>query len=206
MAVLLHIDSSLFPLERSGSRQLTDAFRRAWEAAHPQGSVLYRDLAAAPVPHLDAATVTADAVPAPREELIAEFEKADVVLIGAPMYNFTIPSTVKAWLDQVILVGRTFGEGVAPSGKRAVVAASRGGSYAPGSPRAGFDFDTNYLEKVLGAGLGMQVEVITRELTMAPVNPAMAELVPLAEESARQSLERAAESAREHVALLGAQG
>ncbi|MEU0934230.1 NAD(P)H-dependent oxidoreductase [Embleya sp. NPDC005971] len=202
MAVLLHVDSSLFPLEGSGSRQLTDAFRRVWEEAHPQGSVIYRDLAAAPVPHLDAATVTAESVPALREELIAEFERADVVLIGAPMYNFTIPSTLKAWLDQIILAGRTFGEGVAPSGKRVVVAASRGGSYRPGTPRAGFDFDTNYLEKVLEGGLGLEVETITRELTMAPRKPAMADLVPLAEESARQSLERAAESARRHAALL----
>ncbi|MDT0613490.1 FMN-dependent NADH-azoreductase [Streptomyces lancefieldiae] len=202
MAVLLHIDSSLFPLENSGSRRLTDAFRRTWEEAHPQGSVIYRDLAATPVPHLDAATVTAESVPPLREELIAEFEKADLVLIGAPMYNFSIPSTLKAWLDHVILAGRTFGEGVAPSGKRAVIAASRGGSYQPGTPRAGFEFDTNYLSKVLGDGLGLKVEVITRELTMAAANPAMAELVPLAEESARRSLERAAESAREHAALL----
>ncbi|MFF8711177.1 FMN-dependent NADH-azoreductase [Streptomyces sp. NPDC015184] len=202
MAVLLHIDSSLFPLEGSGSRQVTDAFRKSWEEAHPQGSVIRRDLAATPVPHLDAATVTAGTVPALREELIAEFEKADLVLIGAPMYNFTIPSTLKAWLDQILLVGRTFGEGVSPSGKRIVIASSRGGSYRPGTPRAGFDFDTNYLRKVLGDVLGLPVEVITRELTLAPVNPAMAELVPLAEESVRESLERAAESAREHAALL----
>ncbi|MDK0519228.1 NAD(P)H-dependent oxidoreductase [Streptomyces sp. ML-6] len=202
MAVLLHIDSSLFPPEGSGSRQVTAAFRKTWEEAHPQGSVIYRDLAATPVPHLDAATVTAEAVPALREELIAEFEKADVVLIGAPMYNFTIPSTLKAWLDQIILVGRTLGEGVSLSGKRVVIASSRGGSYQPGTPRAGFDFDTNYLQKVLGEVLGLPVEVITRELTLAAVNPAMNELVPLAEESARQSLERAAASAREHAALL----
>ncbi|MFF9566239.1 FMN-dependent NADH-azoreductase [Streptomyces sp. NPDC014685] len=202
MAVLLHIDSSLFPLEGSGSRQVTAAFRKTWEEAHPQGSVIYRDLATTPVPHLDAATVTAEAVPALREELIAEFEKADVVLIGAPMYNFTIPSTLKAWLDQIILVGRTLGEGVSLSGKRVVIASSRGGSYQPGTPRAGFDFDTNYLQKVLGEVLGLPVEVITRELTLAAVNPAMNELVPLAEESARQSLERAATSAREHAALL----
>ncbi|WP_369214997.1 FMN-dependent NADH-azoreductase [Streptomyces flavofungini] len=202
MAVLLHIDSSLFPLEASGSRQLTDAFRKAWEQAHPEGSVIYRDLAADPLPHLDIATVTAGSPPPLREELIAEYEKADVVLIGAPMYNFTIPSTLKAWLDQIILMGRTFGEGVAPSGKRAVVAASRGGSYQPGTPRAGFDHDTNYLRTVLGGGLGLDVEIITRELTLAATNPAMASLVPQAEESARQTLEQAAESARQHAALL----
>ncbi|MEW2293353.1 NAD(P)H-dependent oxidoreductase [Streptomyces sp. NPDC006743] len=202
MAVLLHLDSSLFPLENSGSRQLTDAFRRTWQEAHPQGSVIYRDLAADRVPHLDAATVAADTLPPLRRQLIAEFEKADVVLIGAPMYNFTVPSTLKAWLDQIILAGRTFGEGVPASGKRVVVASSRGGSYRPGTPRAGFEFDTNYLEKVLGDALGLRVEVITRELTLAPVTPAMAALIPQAEESARQSLLRAAESAREHAALV----
>lgn len=118
------------------------------------------------------------------------------------MYNFTVPSTLKAWLDQIILAGRTFGEGVPASGKRVVVASSRGGSYRPGTPRAGFEFDTNYLEKVLGDALGLRVEVITRELTLAPVTPAMAALIPQAEESARQSLRRAAESAREHAALV----
>ncbi|MFF0739223.1 FMN-dependent NADH-azoreductase [Streptomyces sp. NPDC004111] len=203
MAVLLHIDSSLFPLENSGSRRLTDAFRRTWEETHPQGNVIYRDLAAHPVPHLDAATATAESVPPLRAELIAEYEKADVIVIGAPMYNFAIPSTLKAWLDHVILAGRTFGEGVAPSGKRVVIASSRGGSYQPGTPRAGFEFDTNYLRKVLGDALGLEVEVITRELTLAAVNPAMAELIPLAEESDRQSLARATESAREHTARLG---
>lgn len=84
VAVLLHLDSSLFPLENSGSRQLTDAFRRTWQEAHPQGSVIYRDLATDPVPHLDAATVAAGTLPPLRRQLIAEFEKADVVLIGAP--------------------------------------------------------------------------------------------------------------------------
>lgn len=200
MAVLLQVDSSISPLEASGSRQLTDAFRTAWQEAHPDGRVIYRDLAAAPVPHLDAATFTAERLPALREELITEFESADVIVVGAPMHNFSIPSTLKAWLDHIILRGRTFGEGVVPSEKRVVIASSRGGSYQPGTPRAGFDFDTNYLETVFGRGLGFEVEVITRELTLAAVTPAMAHLVPLAEESARQSVQRAVASAQQHAA------
>ncbi|MFI6730975.1 NAD(P)H-dependent oxidoreductase [Streptomyces sp. R-74717] len=159
-----------------------------------------------PEPGQDPGRATVDAttetVPALREELIAEFEKADLVLIGAPMHNLTIPSAPKAWLDQIILAGRTFGEDMAPSGKHVAAAASRGGSHHPGTPRAGFEFDTNYPEKALDGGPGLQVEIITHQLTMPPVNPAMSELVPLAKESARQSLEQAAESAREHAAPL----
>src|SRR5690349_19822924 len=119
MATLLHIDSSVFPGEASSSRSVTDAFRRAWEEQHPQGTVIYRDLAAAPVPHITADAWSAgyaapcehtpeqSAAFAARVKLIEELEQADAVLIGAPMYNYSIPSTLKAWLDNVLLLGRT---------------------------------------------------------------------------------------------------
>ncbi|MEU5485287.1 NAD(P)H-dependent oxidoreductase, partial [Streptomyces mirabilis] len=99
MATLLHIDSSVFPGEASSSRSVTDAFRRAWEEQHPQGTVIYRDLAAAPVPHITADAWSAgyaapcehapeqSAAFAARVKLIEELEQADAVLIGAPMYN-----------------------------------------------------------------------------------------------------------------------
>ena len=98
MATLLHIDSSING-DASVSREVTRTFREAWEASHPGGSVIYRDLDAAPVPHLASATHAAAAVPeeertpeqraahALREELTGEFEAADAVLIGAPLYN-----------------------------------------------------------------------------------------------------------------------
>src|SRR5690349_21612944 len=108
MATLLHIDSSVFPHGASSSRSVTDAFRRTWEEQHPEGTVIYRDLATDPVPHItadahlagftDPATHTPEQAAAfhARVQLIEELEGADAVLIGAPMYNFAIPSTLKA--------------------------------------------------------------------------------------------------------------
>ena len=195
MATLLLIDSSVFPEGGSASRSVTAAFREAWEAQHPDGTVIHRDLAADPLPHLDAVGASAGfsdaathspeqrAAFALRVELAEELEQADAIVIGAPMYNFTIPSTLKAWLDQVILMGRTSGEQPSAKGTPVTVVASRGGSYAPGTPREPFEYVQNYLEAVLSGGLGLDVDFIVPELTMAPNNPAMAELVPLYETS-----------------------
>ncbi|MFG2939738.1 FMN-dependent NADH-azoreductase [Streptomyces sp. NPDC048282] len=208
MATLLHIDSSLLPGEASSSRTVTDAFRKAWQEQHPDGTVVYRDLAAEPVPHITAASHTAGfadpathtpeqaAAFADRVKLIEELEQADAVLIGAPMYNFTIPSTLKAWLDNVILFGRTMGENPSAKGTPVTVVASRGGSYAPGTPREPFEYVQNYLAAALGDGLGLELDFIVPELTMAPQNPAMAELVPLYEASRERALQEAAARAK----------
>ncbi|MFG3291325.1 FMN-dependent NADH-azoreductase [Streptomyces sp. NPDC048179] len=208
MATLLHIDSSLLPGEASSSRAVTDAFRKAWQEQHPDGTVVYRDLAAEPVPHITAAAHTAGfmdptahspeqaAAFADRVKLIEELEQADAVLIGAPMYNFTIPSTLKAWLDNVILFGRTMGENPSAKGTPVTVVASRGGSYAPGTPREPFEYVQNYLAAALGDGLGLELDFIVPELTMAPQNPAMAELVPLYEASRERALQEAAAKAK----------
>ncbi|MFJ8025780.1 FMN-dependent NADH-azoreductase [Streptomyces sp. NPDC096311] len=216
MATLLHIDSSVFPGEASSSRPVTAAFRRTWEAEHPEGTVIYRDLAADPVPHITAAawsagyTAPAERTPqqsaafAARVKLIEELERADAVLIGAPMYNFSIPSTLKTWLDSVLLLGRTAGETPSAQGTPTVVVASRGGSYAPGTPREGYDFVQNYLEAVLKNTLGLDLHFIVPELTMAPRNPAMSELVPLYETSRKRALEDAAAKAKELAELLAA--
>ncbi|MGW7541379.1 FMN-dependent NADH-azoreductase [Streptomyces sp. NPDC054770] len=216
MATLLHIDSSLLPGEASSSRAVTDAFRTAWLAQHPDGTVVYRDLAAAPVPHLSAAAHTAGfADPAThspeqaeafaaRVRLIEELEQADAVLIGAPMYNFTIPSTLKAWLDNVVLFGRTMGETPSAKGTPVTVVASRGGSYAPGTPREPYEYVQNYLTALLSDGLGLEVDFIVPELTMAPQNPAMAELVPLYEASRDRALQDAAVKAKELADRLAA--
>ncbi|MER6155205.1 NAD(P)H-dependent oxidoreductase [Streptomyces sp. NPDC001868] len=214
MATLLHIDSSMLPGEASLSRSVSDAFRQVWEERHPQGTVIYRDLAADPVPHITADGWTAGfAAPsertpeqaaafAARIRLIEELEGADAVLIGAPMHNFSIPSTLKAWLDNVILPGRTSGETPSTRGIPVTVVASRGGSYAPGTPREGFEFVRNYLEAVLHRTLGMDLDFIVPELTLAPRNPAMAELVPLYEDSRKRAFEDAALKARELVERL----
>ncbi|MEV6025701.1 NAD(P)H-dependent oxidoreductase [Streptomyces sp. NPDC052036] len=208
MATLLHLDSSVSPTSASASRSVTDTFRKAWEEQHPEGTVIYRDLSADPVPHITADAHSAGfadpaahtpeqaAAFAERVRLIEELERADAVLIGAPMYNFSIPSTLKAWLDNVILFGRTAGENPSAKGTPVTVVASRGGSYAPGTPRESFEYVQNYLTAVLGDALGLDVDFIVPELTMAPYNPAMAELVPLFEASRERALQEAAAKAK----------
>ncbi|MEU6403920.1 NAD(P)H-dependent oxidoreductase [Streptomyces sp. NPDC046985] len=209
MATLLHIDSSVFPDGASASRAVTDAFRTAWLEQHPDGTVVYHDLAADPVPHITAEAHTAGFVApgdhspeqaeafAARVQLIEEVENADAILIGAPMYNFSIPSTLKAWLDNVVLVGRTtMAENSKIKGIPVTVVASRGGSYGPGTPREGFEYVQNYLRSLLGDMLGLDLDFIVPELTMAPNNPAMTELIPLFEASRDKALEDAATRAR----------
>lgn len=216
MATLLHLDSSLFPAAASASRAVTEVFRKTWEEQHPQGTVNYRDLSAEPVPHLDALTASAGfadpathtpeqaAAFAERLKLVEELEEADAVLIGAPMYNFTIPSTLKAWMDQVLLMGRTAGPDSTLKGLPITVVASRGGSYAPGTPREGYEYVQNYLRAVLVDMVGAEVDFIVPELTMAAANPAMADLVPLAEASREQALVSAAEKAEQLAARVAA--
>jgi FMN-dependent NADH-azoreductase len=208
MATLLHLDASVFPLSASASRAVTQTFHKAWEEQHPENVVIYRDLAANPVPHLDGIAATAGfAAPADhsreqatafaeRIKLVEELEQADAVLIGAPMYNFSIPSTLKAWLDHVILPGRTTGENSTVKGTPVIVVASRGGSYAPGTPREPFEYVQNYLRDVLTVYLGVEVDFIVPELTLAATNPAMAQLIPLAETSRAKALEDAATKAK----------
>jgi FMN-dependent NADH-azoreductase len=195
---MLHIDSSIWPAAASASRDVAATFRTEWEAVHPDGTVIYRDLTSDPLPHLDADAYTAGADHALRGQLISELERADVVLIGAPMYNFTIPSTLKAWLDHVILVGRTAGvEESKVAGTPAVVVASRGGGYGPGTPRESYEFVTTYLKKVLGpGGLGLDVTFIVPELTLAPIVPSMADLVDLSTASKARAHEDAAAKAK----------
>jgi FMN-dependent NADH-azoreductase len=201
---LLHLETSVFPADASTSRSVTAAFRKAWDAQHPNGKVILRDLSIDPVPHLDGIAASsafvgpADRSPeqqaafALRETLAAELEQADAVLISAPMYNFTIPSTLKSWIDQVVIAGRTVGDSPSAAGTPATVVASRGGGYGPGTPRESFEFVTNYLGKVLGEFLGLDVEFIIPELTAAKGNPAMADLVDLADASRAKAHEDAA--------------
>ncbi|MFD7610001.1 FMN-dependent NADH-azoreductase [Streptomyces sp. NPDC059828] len=197
MATLLHLDSALFP-QGSASRDVTAAFVKSWLEAHPEGKVVYRDLAAHPLPHLDAGAVSAGVEHPLRAELAAELAEADAVLIGAPMYNFTIPSTLKAWLDQVIIVGHNAGVPDGPvAGTPVTVVASRGGSYAPGTPRQDFEFVQNYLEKVFTGMLGATVDFIVPEMTLAPVKPEMAQFIPIAEASRAQALDQASQKARD---------
>jgi FMN-dependent NADH-azoreductase len=181
MSHLLHIDSSLRS-EGSRSRQLSAYYAERWRAAHPDGVVTYRDLAADPVPHLDHATFLAGFVPAAdrtpeqaaaralSETLIDEVLAADTVLIGMPLYNFGPPSTFKAWFDRIVSPERTAGK---LGDKEFVVVTARGGGYKPGTPRHGWDHREPWLRHALST-LGVSDAVfIDTELTLARESPAM---------------------------------
>jgi FMN-dependent NADH-azoreductase len=193
MAHLLHIDSSMQG-ERSISRSLSARAAAAWRAAHPNGTVTYRDLGAKPVPHLNAASGLARRVPPDQhtpeqaasweltKELVGEILDADTILFGLPLYNFGPPSTVKSWLDHLIAPGLSFDQGTQTGmlgGRDMIVLASRGGGYAPGTPREGWDHAEPWLPHAL-AMTGLEPRFITAELTLAEVNPQMAELRPMA--------------------------
>ena len=186
MAHLLHIDTSL-RFEGSVSREVSGAFAQAWRTAHPDGQYTYRDLAADPLPHVDpdaVATRQADGRPPWERRLVAEVKAADTVLLGVPMYNFGVPSSLKAWLDWTMVpelfVDQETGAGVL-TGTRVVVVTARGGSYAPGTPRHSFDFQEPYLRAVFGmVGLDRDLEFVHAELTLASVMPHLAQFRELA--------------------------
>jgi FMN-dependent NADH-azoreductase len=150
---LLHIDSSALG-GYSVSRQLTADIVAELKRTTPDATVHYHDLAAQPLPHW---TPVADAsAPAAvlGNQLLEEFLAADVVVIGAPMYNFAISSQLKAWLDRILVAGKTFRytangpEGLA-GGKQVIVASSRGGFYGKDTPAAAMDFQEPYLRAAL---------------------------------------------------------
>ena len=175
MAQVLVVESSARGTD-SASRQLTAQFIRRWRDAHPDDSIQIRDLARDPVPHLDASLLggwmtAAEQQSAEEREALARSERltgellaADVLVLAAPMYNFAIPSTLKAWLDHVLRAGVTFRytangpEGLL-AGKRAIVLTARGGVYA-GSQ---LDHQEPYLRQVLGFIGISQVDFIHAE-------------------------------------------
>ncbi len=146
MKTLLMIQSSLF-IDAGQSSQLAHAFCQRWSEAHPDGTVLHRDLASEPLPHLDAEAFAgfgldvAERSPAQQaavtrsDQLIAELRQADAVVVALPMYNFTVPSTFKAWMDHVAWAGVTFRyTETGPEGlldpKPLYVCCARGGKYS----------------------------------------------------------------------------
>jgi FMN-dependent NADH-azoreductase len=159
--------------------------------------VTYRDLAADPLPHLDAESGTARMVPpdahTPAQarsyeltrRLVGEVLAADTILLGLPLYNFGPPSAVKSWVDHLVARGLSIdaetGEGLL-GGRDLLVLAARGGGYGAGTPRDGWDHAESWLPHGVSL-MGLEPRFITAELTLADVNPAMAELRPLAAES-----------------------
>jgi FMN-dependent NADH-azoreductase len=161
---LLHLDSSVLG-PHSVSRQVSAAIVDRLQEATPSLDIVYRDLTETPLAHLSGSHLAAaQGAPAPAElgpdlaasaAVLDEFLAADIVVIGAPMYNFTIPSQLKAWIDRILVAGKTFSYGAngpqgLAGGKRVIVAISRGGYYGAGTPAAVGEHLETYLRWVFG--------------------------------------------------------
>jgi FMN-dependent NADH-azoreductase len=178
---LLHIDSSVLG-PNSVSRQVSAAAVERLTRATPGLAVIHRDLATTPLAHLSGAHLAVRQGGAPdaalSEDLAAgataldDFLAADIVVIGAPMYNFTIPSQLKSWIDRIAVAGKTFSYGPdgvkgLAGGKRIVIALSRGNFYGVGAPAAAYEHAETYLRGVFGFIGVTDIEVIVAEGTNA---------------------------------------
>ncbi len=200
---LLHLDSSILG-SNSVSRALSADIVARETALHPGIEVVYRDLATDSALHLSGAHLAAwqggaveDAVLgrdlANGGAYIDELFAADIIVIGAPMYNFSIPTQLKAWIDRVVVAGKTFKygangpEGLLPKGKKVFIASSRGGVYAPGTPGTALEHQETYLIGVL-AFIGLTDVTVVRaegiafgpEARAAAIAKAQAEIAAIA--------------------------
>jgi FMN-dependent NADH-azoreductase len=166
MPALLQIDSS--PRAASVSSRLAAAFVATWKRLHPGGTVFHHNTSLERFPYLDETAIDAFFTPVAErsaaeklalafsDRLVDELLAADVVVLGAPMWNLSIPASLKAWIDLIVREGRTFAftaQGVAPlvpPGKRVYVFSARGGAYPAGTPFHDFDQQELYLRKILG--------------------------------------------------------
>jgi FMN-dependent NADH-azoreductase len=189
---LLHLDASA--RSRSLSRRLGARFADRWRAAHPDAPYVHRDLAADPVPFIgEAWTELCDEVmrrglteprryaevvgtPAQRAAwavvapLLDELLAADVVLVATPMYNFSVPAALKAWIDQVTFPRMSL------AGTRFIVVCARGGAYQPGTPRAAVEHATTYLRDFFDGHFAVtEVDVVAAELVNSLVDPRLAD-------------------------------
>ena len=160
--------------ESSTSRKLTTLFIHKWRADHVDGRVVVRDLAKTPLPYVDLPWIGGAFTPieqhspesaaaiAVSNELVGELQAADHIVIGTPMYNFSIPAVLKAWIDHIVRVGVTISSANVGllTGKRATVILASGGDFSPGSPVEKYDQASGYLRQVL-AWIGItDVEII----------------------------------------------
>lgn len=217
MPQLFRLDASLAG-DTSVSRAVADTFERVWTLEHPDGTVLRRDLGAEPVPFIDLTAVGSRFVPAEdrspeqraavelAETLTDELVTSDAYLFAVPLYNWTSPASLQAWIDRILTAAPLrAGEGEPIAGRPAVVVHSRGGGYGPGTPREGWDHAEPYLRRVLGDVWKLDVTFVTAELTLAASVPAMAALKDVGAASL-QAAHTAAEDHARRVAELVAAG
>lgn len=183
---LLHLDSSILG-GNSVSRTISKAVVERLTHETPGLAVTYRDLAADPIPHLTGAYLAGQSADVQHDQamqenlalggkVLAEFLAADIVVIGVALYNFTVPSQLKAWIDRILVAGKTFhytptgAEGLV-HGKRVILAVARGGIYSAGSPNAAFEHAESYMRAALGFIGVRDLEVIVAEgIALGPEN------------------------------------
>jgi FMN-dependent NADH-azoreductase len=181
---LLHIDASILG-DNSASKQIAATLVARFQKAHPGLEVLHRDLGAAPLPHLSLGSLPSDHPIAATLGALAEqpevkknmgesqaaldeFLAADIVVVGSPLYNFGISSQLKAWIDRIVVPGKTFqygsngAEGLAGA-KRVVLAVARGGVYQPGTAGAAIEHGETYLRGVFAFMGVTNLQVIVAE-------------------------------------------
>jgi len=196
MSQLLHIDFSLRH-EESVSRQLTARYANRWKAAHPDGTVVYRDYGTEPVPHLSPAGAEvkfvppADHTPAQAAAyaigtgLNADVAAADTVVLGVPLYNYGPPSAIKAWIDNLVIGGVSHNPETQESllgDTELIVLAVKGGAYGEGTPRAGWDHFEPWFSHVTST-IGLTPRYIRSEMTLAHTVPALFEFQDIANAS-----------------------
>jgi FMN-dependent NADH-azoreductase len=181
---LFRLDASINPAT-SSSRAIADIVEAEWEAAHPGGEIVRRNLGTEPLPATawtgavgaswtpaDARTEEQLAALALAAGLAEELRSADAALLAVPLYNFGVPQHVKAWID-VVLAGAESANEPLLSGKPAVLVVVRGGAYGPGTPRDGWDHSTGYLRRIIADVWGADLTIVEREFTLVGVNPAL---------------------------------
>ena len=189
MSSLLHIQVSPSG-SYSVSRSVSEEFVSAWKESHTGGKIIGLDLTKEQVPHLDGEAIAANYAPADQQSpamkdkfayriaLVDEITSVDEILISTPMWNWSIPSVLKAYFDQIIVQGVLDASGNSKlAGKKVTFVVAQGGSYKEGTPRAGWDFATGYLELVAKALGATDVKVILAELTLAGIARGMETLV-----------------------------
>ncbi|MFI6090487.1 FMN-dependent NADH-azoreductase [Streptomyces sp. NPDC051218] len=203
---LFRLDASILP-GTSDSAELADLVESEWAAVHRDAPVIRRHLGTQPLPadawahaHIGNLTPEPDRTPAQRDALTlartltAELEAADAVVLAVPLYNFGVSQHFKTWVDLVI-AGAPLGSPVL-KGKPTVLATVRGGGYAPGTPREGWDHSTPYLKRILADVWQADLVVIERELTLAATTPGMEHLQDLAAEQHTTALAAARSAGR----------
>lgn len=203
---VLRIDASIQG-DRSSSSALADTAEAEWLTVRPQATFVRRHLAADPLPS-DAWAQAIGGSFTPEEQrtdsqreavalaqrLAAELRDADGAILAFPLYNWGVSQHVKIWMD-LAMAGGTYGERLL-DGKPTILVTSRGGGYSPGTPREGWDHNTDFLRRIVGDVWGADLTVVEQELTLAAVTPAMAELLGAAEDLHRSAHEAAAQAGR----------